>query len=376
MNILCLEQFSNLGGGQRSLLDLLPAFAARGWQALVVAPEEGPFTEAVRKLGNHAECLKYGSYTSIRKPAREIWQYACELPRLAREIRRLVYANDIDLLYVNGSRLLPPAAWISRQHSIPLVFHCHSRLLQPPAIFLAGEALQFAAARVIACCRYAVEPLRTYVRHERISILHNGVGALNGFVSRPSIQLRRIGVLGRIETEKGQMEFVNAARIVVETFPDCRFSIVGAPLFSSTDYYNRVVTASRGLPIEFPGWQNDISRVFADLDLLVVPSTPLEATPRVILEAYNAGVPVVAFPSGGIPETIEDGETGFLTSAITPKALAERIISVLYMTSADIAAVVMKAYRKWHSHYRLEMYQERVCEVFSPAQISKPRADQ
>jgi glycosyltransferase involved in cell wall biosynthesis len=268
---------------------------------------------------------------------------------------------------VNGPRLLPPAAWISRRHSIPLVFHCHNRLLQPSAIFLAGEALQFAAARVIACCRYTAEPLRKYVTPEGISILYNGVGALNGFASRPPAQLRRIGVLGRIETEKGQMEFVRAARLVLKEFPDCRFFIVGAPLFSKADYYNRVIAASRGLPIEFPGWQSDTSRVFASLDLLVVPSTPLEATTRVIPEAYSAGVPVVAFPSGGIPEILEDGETGFLAAAITPEGLAKRITSVLRMTSADITAVVAKAKRKWYSHYRLELYQERVCEVLSRA---------
>ena len=47
----------------------------------------------------------------------------------------------------------------------------------------------------------------------------------------------------------------------------------------------------------------------AGLDLLLVPSTGPEATTRVILEAYAAGVPVIAFPSGGIPEvagTLED----------------------------------------------------------------------
>jgi len=40
----------------------------------------------------------------------------------------------------------------------------------------------------------------------------------------------------------------------------------------------------------------------ARLDLLLVPSTGPEATTRVIPEAYVAGVPVIAFPSGGIPE--------------------------------------------------------------------------
>ena len=46
---------------------------------------------------------------------------------------------------------------------------------------------------------------------------------------------------------------------------------------------------------------------------------------RVVLEAFSAGVPVIAFPAGGIPEAVIDGETGFLTREFTAEALAARI---------------------------------------------------
>ena len=65
--------------------------------------------------------------------------------------------------------------------------------------------------------------------------------------------------------------------------------------------------------------------MFAKLDLLVVPSTPADSTPRVIIEAFSAGVPVVAFAAGGIPEIVRDGQTGFLASDFTAEALAARI---------------------------------------------------
>ena len=42
--------------------------------------------------------------------------------------------------------------------------------------------------------------------------------------------------------------------------------------------------------------------MLSGLDLLVVPSMALDSLPRVIFEAFAARVPVVAFPSGGIPE--------------------------------------------------------------------------
>ncbi|HEY4054501.1 MAG TPA: glycosyltransferase family 4 protein [Terriglobales bacterium] len=365
MNILCVEQFSNWGGGQRSLIDLLPAFFARGWRPHVAVPDEGPFAEAVRRLGYRTETLKCNEYASIRKPPREIGRYARELPRLARSIDDLVQALKVDLIYVNGGRLLPPAAWVARWKAIPLVFHCHSRLLQSSAVFLAGESLRFSRAQMIASCQYAAEPLRTYVDPYRLSVIYNGVAGTFRASHRVPGRPPRIGVIGRIEPEKGQLEFVRAAKLVANQLPECRFTVIGAPMFTGADYYNRVVAAAVGSPIEFCGWQEDVSQVYSTFDLLVVPSTRLEATTRVILEAYSAGVPVVAFPAGGIPEILKDGETGFLAEGSTARALAERILSVLRMHPTEINSVVVKAGRAWQEHYTLDRYRQQICDVLA-----------
>src|SRR6516165_8972428 len=111
------------------------------------------------------------------------------------------------------------------------------------------------------------------------------------------------------------MEFVNAARLLLRNFPECRFIVVGAPLFGDFSYFVRVREAGRDLPIQFLGWQRDVAAVLSDLDVLVVPSGSLDSAPRVILEAFASSVPVVAFPSGGIPEIVRDGSNGFLTAA-------------------------------------------------------------
>jgi glycosyltransferase involved in cell wall biosynthesis len=269
-------------------------------------------------------------------------------------------------LYVNGARYLPPAAWVSRLARVPVLFHCHSRLMQPSAVLLAGESSRLSRAHVIACCQYVAQPLRRYVRRERLSVLYNGVDFVKTNASGQG-KLRRIGVLGRIEPEKGQMEFVEAGKLLLREFPDCQFSVIGSPMFSSPEYRDRVVAASRGLPIEFVGWQNDIALTFSNLDLLVVPSTRFEATTRVILEAYSARLPVVAFPSGGIPEIVRDNETGFLAKAVTPDALAQRIASVLRMSSATVNAIIANAKRAWEQSYRLDIYQDGVCQVVARA---------
>jgi glycosyltransferase involved in cell wall biosynthesis len=315
-----------------------------------------------------------GSYSIKKKSPAEFFRYALEIPGIVRTLDRLVSLDNITLLYVNGPRLLPPAAWVARRHALPIVFHCHNRLLQNTAIALTGEALRRTGAYVIACCQYAADPLRKYVRPERFNVIFNGVEEMALGKRRSREKLRRIGVVGRVEMEKGQIQFVQAARLILQKIPDCTFVIVGVPMFSDDDYYQRVVASSHGLPLEFLDWRDDIKEVYADLDLLVVPSSVLEATTRVILEAYSAGIPVVAFPCGGIPEILKNNQTGFSTDDTSAEALAQRILSVVEMEPRSVATVVARAREEWRERYTIETYQEDVCHVLAQAAQSQELA--
>lgn len=368
VHILCVDQFSNIGGGQRSLLDILPAFSNREWGVSAAVPAEGPLTEKLRSIGVRTDHLACGSYSSKRKPLSQFVKYARELPKLVDALAGLVDTQKIDLLYVNGPRLVPAAAWVAWRKGIPLVFHCHNRLLQYSAITLTGQALELASAHVIGCCNYVTEPLRDYIAPERLHILYNGVADMvRGARPCTREKSRWIGVVGRIEEEKGQLEFVQAARAVVQHHAECRFKIIGTPMFSGDDYNRKVVACSKGLPIDFLGWRDDVAGIYAELDLLVVPSFSLEATTRVILEAYSAGVPVVAFPSGGIPEILEDKVTGFLAGAPTAAALADRILSVLRMDKEELDPVIRRARNEWNKRFTLQAYRNGVCEVLAQA---------
>ena len=367
VKVLCVDQYANIGGAQRSLIDLLPAFSRRGWQPSVAAPDGGPFADIAKRNGYPVHHLNCGSYTSVRKPPREILRYAWGLVDLAKSLDRLILRYKFNLLYVNGPRLLPPAAWVARRRGLSLIFHCHNRLLQPAAIALIGRSLQLPDSHLIGCCEYAAFPFKRYIPAPRFSILFNGVQDMNTGPKRPRDGLRRIGIVGRVDAEKGQLEFVQAAAQVSQCFRECRFFVVGGPMFSGVDYYRRVAACSNGLPVSFLDWQDDVARVYSDLDLLVVPSCVTEATTRVILEAYSAGVPVVAFPSGGIPEVLRDGETGFLSDDVSAEALARRIISVLQMDRTCLANVVERARKEWADRYTVEAYREGVCGVLARA---------
>lgn len=374
IKILCVDQYANVGGAQRSLLDLLPAFSQRGWQPSVAAPNDGPFADAVRRRGYRVHDLNCGAYTSTKKPPMEMLRYASRLCGIARSLDQLVYRHQFNLLYVNGPRVLAPAALVAKLRGVPLVFHCHNRLLQPSAIALAGRSLRISACHLIGCCQYAANPLQKYIASARLKILFNGVPDMAVDSAGPLRIAKRIGIIGRVDSDKGQLEFIQAARLVTQHIPDCRFVVAGTPVFSGADYYKKTVALSEGLPVSFLNWQDDVAQIYSDLDLLVVPSRATEATTRVILEAYSARVPVVAFPSGGIPEVLCDGETGFLTRAISTEALAERILFVLRMDQRPLATIVERARQEWVSRYTVEAYREGVCSFLDDALLSRAAA--
>jgi glycosyltransferase involved in cell wall biosynthesis len=358
MNILFLDQFSDLGGAQRCLLDLLPAVRERGWRAHVAAPGDGCLRPRAVALGAEFHAIECGPYESGRKSARDLVWFASELPGLARKIRLLVRETEAEIVYVNGPRLLPAASF-SRA---PLVFHCHSCLGKGYAAALAGASLS--GATVIGSCRFVLEPLRPYVESGQTEVVYNGIDKPQRTTvdapqrACPPVQ---VGVVGRIAPEKGQLTFVEAARML----PNCRFVICGAPLFgdrAATRYFDRVRDSATGLPVEFTGWCDDVGSVLSGLDLLVVPSAPGEATTRVILEAYAAGVPVVASASGGIPEIVRDGETGFLVQPANPARLAARIREAL-ADPARLRIIAANAYTAWREHFTLGEYQRRILNI-------------
>ena len=103
------------------------------------------------------------------------------------------------------------------------------------------------------------------------------------------------------------------------------------PMFA--DYIRRLrETAGDDPRITFPGPYDaaQAPAVFAGMDALVVPSTWYENTPFVVLEAFAAGVPVLASDLGGLREVVRDGGNGLLFragDAASLRAAIERLVA-------------------------------------------------
>jgi glycosyltransferase involved in cell wall biosynthesis len=141
----------------------------------------------------------------------------------------------------------------------------------------------------------------------------------------PGSQL--VGVVARLEPEKGHQTLLDAWPHVLRRVPDAYLLIVGEG--SRRDFLEGQAAANRvAHRVVFTGRRDDIPAVTAALDVAVLPSHR-EAQGLSILEAMALSRPVVASDVGGIPEMIEDGVTGLLVEHDRPELLAAAIVRLL-----------------------------------------------
>jgi glycosyltransferase involved in cell wall biosynthesis len=142
------------------------------------------------------------------------------------------------------------------------------------------------------------------------------------FVRTPYTGPLRIGFTGSVADHKGVDVLVRAYRRMKRR-KDARLLIFGdlaSPLF-----FEELKSLCDGIEgVEFRGkyLPNDLSRIYNEMDVMVVPSMFYETGPLVILEAQATQTPVVASDLGPIRELVRHGEDGYLFERGNDGALA------------------------------------------------------
>ncbi len=134
-------------------------------------------------------------------------------------------------------------------------------------------------------------------------------------------------VIARLNPQKGHTYLLTAFAKVIEALPEARLLVVGDGHLRG-DLEKQTEELRITHRVIFTGWRNDIPRLIADLNLLILPSL-WEGFGLVLLEAMMMGKPIVASGVSAIPEIVVDGVTGLLVPPRDPEALAEAIIALL-----------------------------------------------
>lgn len=261
-------------------------------------------------------------------------------PTLVFQVSKIIRENKINILQTHGYKGNIIGYLVSRLHHVPWVAFAHGYTSDNTKIRLYNRLDKMVlrkADRVVvvsSALKAFLEDSR--VPGDKISVIHNAIDE-NGFShdatpdqikERHNLQKHQkiIGVVGRLNPEKGQMIFLRGFQEVVRAFPETRALIIGdGQDMDVLKEYCKQHQLERN--VIFTGYQSDISGYYRVLDLLVLPSLS-EGLPNAILEAMSFSIPVIGTSVGGVPEVI-NGKNGILVPANDHKALAEKMIELL-----------------------------------------------
>lgn len=135
-----------------------------------------------------------------------------------------------------------------------------------------------------------------------------------------------IGTVGRLVREKGFAELFEA---VPELSENACLIVVGPEDPSKADALPpEVIAEARRLGVRFLGMRSDVDRLYAIMDVFVLPSHR-EGFPRAAMEASAMGLPIVATDIRGCRQVVAEGSTGFLVPVADPIALASVLNSLV-----------------------------------------------
>ncbi len=310
-------------GGQNQVLLTVLGMRTRGHRTALVAHPSG---ELRRRAAEGLELIPLAPRTEM--DLRAAW-------RLARVLRQLgpgvVHAHD--------------------QHAVAMAALALSLgPLERRPMLVASRRLDFHINknafsrwkhRQVDCFICISEMIRSMligdgVPADRTAVVHSGID-VDRVASAPAANVHAefwlpthapvVGNVAALVAHKGQRYLIDAAPFVLRELPDARFLIVGQGELELA-LQKQITNRHLAKHVILAGFRPDALSLHKGFDVFVM-SSVTEGLGTSLLDAMASARPVVATRTGGIPEVVEDGETGLLVPPRNPQALAHAIVRLL-----------------------------------------------
>jgi glycosyltransferase involved in cell wall biosynthesis len=352
MKILYLITKSNFGGAQRYVFDLATEARARGHDVIVGFGGNGPLATKLTEAG--------GRTISLAELERDV--------NVANDFKTFLRLLDIfaaerpDVVHLNSSKMGGLGALAARLwNAWNWIFKFLGQGGHPTRIIFTGHGWAFneersdaerfvigllhwltieLAHQTIAVSRKTREQVGAlpFAWH-RLTVIHNGVGSAALLSKKEALNVifgdeltKRlannpliIGTIAELHKNKGLAYALEGlAQLKKQTTEPFVFIIIGEEGAERTHLEELVIALALGDNVFIAGMRPNADRLLSAFDVFLLPSIT-EAFPYAILEAGKAGLPIVATAVGGIPEVIDDMESGILIQSKNPGEVARAL---------------------------------------------------
>lgn len=331
-----------LSGANRSLLNLIHAESQEGFNNFIVVShgkcglldimhEDGVQTAVVKGAGP----MRNKKFSSLLEAVKNFLKWPYILLHVGKA-KQLLKEEKISIVHINDDTCNIAFAYAALKLGIPYIWHIRNFGEEDLNISFAWKKetlrLMKSANEVIAitnAVRQKWEPLLK----RTMRVVYNGLPASSYFEIRNDIlrtQQIRILLIGAIVEGKGQMDAIKAIEKLVDSgYTNYRLTIVGC--CNACRYEKNVLeyVDKHGLKryVEFVDYTCELKKIrrMHDVGLLCSRS---EAFGRVTVENMLAGLLMIGTNSGGTPELITNGKTGFLYEAGDVRELKAILLKV------------------------------------------------
>lgn len=254
---------------------------------------------------------------------------------------KVVYSNNIQI----ASYILPGTLIRHIMFQKTYIWHDHN--LTFPHLYGASKLenlchLLFTKTIVPSHCL-----LKKYKNKEKITIINNGVNT-NLFqydqslrkAIRTELKISEerlvVGIIGEISERKGQLGLIKAFKANLERYANQHLLIIGNMNSDDKIFINefkkRILEIDKEYISVIP-WQNDISKYYSAIDILVNASLPQyggESFGLTIIEAMSSGRIVLAADNGNTSEIINEGINGFTYEPNNIDQLQEKMFEIMH----------------------------------------------
>jgi glycosyltransferase involved in cell wall biosynthesis len=338
MRVAYVLPWPTIGGGEISTLRLAQAMARdRNISPLAFCHDHSDVARAFRDSAFQTHSIEGREY-SYRSP----WPYVRSTVRLARALRR----ERVDLVHCSDLMAAYYAAPAARLASVPVLCHIRSNFPDqiPRRHTVPIMAVNYFAFVSRAAWRNFDRIFR--VPDDRGTVVHN----FAPLPSKPALdplsrqRLRRklglsedapvVAMFARIAPQKDFEVLIEAFSRVVARRPDARLLLVGeyGQPADCHAYWralcDRIQDFGLAEHVVWAGFRRDVSDLMYAVDVVAL-ATHNEGFGLVLVEAMAHGRPVVATNVGGVPEIVDDGETGLLHEHGDADGLARSMLRLI-----------------------------------------------